>query len=113
LTGDECLVELAIKKMFMKESIKLSLTDADDFTIDFEHVLALANSCDFNFWFHRIAASFVMDAKNILKSEGGHLGAGPNLSGLATNRELGQFCGRIRTRDFDSMLVEIARDLKA
>jgi hypothetical protein len=31
----------------------LSLADADDFTIDFEHVLALANSFDFNFWFHR------------------------------------------------------------
>ena len=50
-------VELAIKKMFMKESIILSLTDADDFTINFEHVLALANSFDFNFWFHRIAGS--------------------------------------------------------
>src|SRR5882724_7958317 len=53
LTGVERLVELAVKKMFMKESIILSLADADDFAIDFEHVLALANSFDFNFWFHR------------------------------------------------------------
>jgi hypothetical protein len=44
LTGVERLVELAVKKMFMKESIILSLADADDFAIDFEHVLAIQNS---------------------------------------------------------------------
>ncbi len=32
LTGLERLVELAVKKMFMKESIILSLADPDDFT---------------------------------------------------------------------------------
>jgi hypothetical protein len=64
LTGVESLVELAVKKMFMKESIILSLADADDFTIDFEHVLALANSLDFNFWFYRPPLSSQMP-KNI------------------------------------------------
>ena len=52
MTGLERLVELAAKKMFMKESVILSLANADDFTIDFEHVLALADSFDFDSWFH-------------------------------------------------------------
>ena len=51
-TGLERLVKLAVKKMFMKESVILSLADADDFTIDFEHVLALTDSFDFDSWFH-------------------------------------------------------------
>jgi hypothetical protein len=63
LTGFERLVELAVKKMFMKESIILSLAGADDFTIDFEHVLAIEVSTS-TFGFIDSAA-FVRDAKNI------------------------------------------------
>ena len=65
MAGLERLLEVAVEKMFMKESVILSLANADDFTIDFEHVLALADSFDFDFWFHPIPACFVKDAKNI------------------------------------------------
>ena len=50
MAGLERLLEVAVEKMFMKESVILSLANADDFTIDFEHVLALADSFDFDFW---------------------------------------------------------------
>jgi hypothetical protein len=88
LTGFERLIELAVKKMFMKESIILSLADADDFTIDFQHVLALAYSFDFNFWFHRSRPLPSQMPRISEKWAGGDAGPSTNFSDYATSQVL-------------------------